>query len=226
MKKLLTLIAIMALAVSANAWVSSHVHSGVIGDGNDRDMFYCQTPHMESSANGQLAYLAECADDIPAEYAGQTFNQVGAYCLQWGGGEADPVGIYINIYEAACPPTMDPAASYFFPWGDLYTENVSGGYWVYYFEALLPDVWTVTDGMSIGFTVDLGHGENPPYGGFAWCETVSGCGDWYWAGDNWGLPRWTAFQDYGYGAFDLAFCIGNTTTPAAETHWTQVKSLY
>ena len=226
MKKLLVLVAILLLAGTASAYVSSHVRSGEVGGEGGRDMFYCQTPFAYSAANAQLIFSAELADDIPDEYVGMSFNQVGTYVLQWGGGEHPPVGVYFNIYDAECPPAQDPIHSYYYTWDQLYTEDVSGNYWCFYAEALLPDVITIVPAMSIGFVIDMGGTEDAPWAGIAQYDQIMGCGEFYWDAVNWGYERWIPFSTYSGYQEDLAYCIGNSTTAVEGSDWTQIKSLY
>jgi len=228
MKKLLVLFA--ALSLASFAFAGNQMMSddgGAVDIDHSRDMFYCQNPYA-MAGNSSTDFGAEDADDIPDDLIGMQFNTVGGWLLMWGGYWTNPQGVYVNIYNAECPPTYDPAQSYFIAWGDMaYTEYVNmNGYDTYYFEALLPDTWTVVADMSIGLAAQLGWGQNPPYAGF--CLTnyeVFGCGEMHWAGDYWGYPRWTPFGQYGY-YMDLAYCLGGGTTATPSSDFSTVKALY
>ncbi|MCB1164282.1 MAG: hypothetical protein R3C71_04615 [Candidatus Krumholzibacteriia bacterium] len=226
MKKLLVLLGIMALAVPAFG-ASSDISSGSIDSNScvDRDMIYCQSP-QGSAMNASSAFDAELSDDMPDGMAGQAFNVVGGWVLEWSGTWMNPTGVTINIYNGECPPDLAPAYSYYFAWGDMFTQyDPQGGFDTYYFEAMLPDVITIEAGMSVGFVAEISWGQNAPYVGCALGATTTGCGSAYWAGDYWGYPRWYSAAAYGY-PYDLAYCLGYTVTAAEEATFSAVKSLY
>jgi hypothetical protein len=226
MKKLLILIAMLAVAAPAFA-ASSDVNSGNLTANScvDREMTYCQ-PAFGAAMNASSAFGAELSDDMPDAMAGDVFNQVGGWVLEWGGTWMNPTGVTINIYSGECPPNLAPAYSYFFAWGDLDTTyDPQSGYDAYYFEAMLPDVITIEAGMSVGFVAEIDWGQNAPYAGCCLSDPQGGCGSAYWAGDYWGYPRWYSAADYGY-PYDLAYCLGYTVTATDETNFSAVKALY
>ena len=227
MKRLLMFSLIMVFATAA---FSSEMFSGK-GTGEsdtiNRDMFYCQPP-IGMAFNASTAFDAELADDVPDALNGQTFNQVGFNVLEWGSTWMNPTGCYVNIYLGECPPTMNPDTSYYFLWADLAPvyQNLDG-YDTYYCTATLPDTWTISEPMSIGFVVDNSWGQNAPYCGVATTNFDAWYGDCvaYWAGDYWGFPRWSSASAYGYN-IDVGFCLGLIVTPAEESDWSTLKSLY
>ncbi len=236
MKKLIILMAMLAFATTAMAAGQMFLESDMAVNGScDRDMFYCQNgadggPYIIAAGNAQVFYQAELADDVPADLAGQSFNQVGAYVIQWGGGEHDPIGLWIHIYDEACPPGMVAVASYYFLWTDLVTTMMPEGYWVYGFEALLPDVIAITANMSIGFQVDMGAtSEDPPWAGVLATDVIYGCDESYreFHSSTSDIPRWTAYSVSTGGAQrDIAYCLGLEGTATEDNSWSKVKALY
>jgi len=210
-------------------------HGGAVKPGdydNDRDMFYCQDPSSWwFTANGSTPFGAEQADDIPDDLYGMSFNTIGFFVGEWASNWQDPVGVFVNIYNAECPPSQDPAYSYYYLWSELGAYIVyddPGWMAVYACTAMLPDVFVVEYDMSLGFVVDLDWGQNAPYGGVVMTEDydVYGCGQAYWDGTHWGAGRWTAIGDYFGFPTDIAYCIGIEMTATEAASWGTVKSLY
>ncbi|MCP4549835.1 MAG: hypothetical protein GY835_25550 [bacterium] len=231
MKKLLSILAILSIATAAFA-VPSHmeVPGVVIMPDLTRDIIYDQGPYALAAGNAQLANNAEIADDIPGSLVGQTFNQVGVYCIQWGATGADPIALNVNIYDGSCPPAMAASQSFTIAWGDMAVTDVSeSGYWIFYMVANLGDPITITEDMSLGFQIDLGHGADAPYGGFLATEetNITDC-ESYRDGETWGYPRWTPYsQTTTTGApRDLAYTLGLLTTAAEAETWSTLKVLY
>jgi len=234
MKKMLTLLAILALgATSALASPASIDESG-FGAGVDmgRAIFYSQVasggPYNLSAGNSSVAYASEIADDIPASMAGQSFNQVGVYGIQWGAAGVTPNGLYILIYNGDCPPDQVALTTYYFTWAEMTTVNQNDpSYWIYYMEALLPAPVTITAGMSIGFQMDTGNVQAAPYAGVLNTDIIYGCGEAYRDGAFWGYPRWTPYSETATtGPRDVAYSLGLEWVATDNSTWSSVKALY
>lgn len=232
MKKVLTLLAILALGVSSALAASDSIDKGGYGATSDlgRAIFYSQPattgPYYLYAGNASLAFAAEVADDIPTSLVGQAFNEVGCYIIEWGGPPwVTPNGLKISIYGGDCPPDQT-GTSYYFTWAQMTTVNQNDpSYWIYYAEAQLPAPVTIVSGMSIGFQVDHGTSQAAPYAGILMADIAYGCGSAYRDGANWGYPRWTSFASLGYN-YDLAYSLGLEYTAIGTSTWSSVKALY
>ena len=193
--------------------------------------FYCQQPHTTWLAfNASSPYDSELADDIPDEYVGYSISHVTVYHAQWAGGYTPPDDIIINFYNAECPPSMDPDMTYTVPYDQCETEMVYQVDW--FVNAITvpidPCVY-ISSPMSVGGLVTVGWGQNPPYNGLCLTDeyNVVGCGEAYWAGAFWGMPRWTICSAYWGAPLDLAYCLHEEGgTPTQSSTWGRVKSLY
>jgi hypothetical protein len=162
---------------------------------------------------------AEIADDIPGELAGQVIGEITLWVGEWDAPWQDPLGVQVNFYLEACPPTMEPAFSFTIPWADWSTVLVYTGLaQVYRATALLPEPVTITPEMSLGVTALIDWGTDSPFTGF--CATPMhvyyGACVAYLDAANWGYSRWTAIDFYTTIVQDLAFCLGGVVTAAPE----------
>lgn len=219
---------LLAIAGAAYAVESSHmIGSGVLNLPELREQIYCQQPSSGWGAfNASTGFASEQADDIPGSYAGSAVTGVTMWHAQWGGGYTAPSGLIVNFYNQACPPEMNPAASFNIAWGDMQTQMVyNGGWFVYQMTATLPNAFVLGSTSSIGGIIDNNWGQNPPYNGLVYCDAIAGC-EQYWDGDYWGVPRWTPASYYFGYATDLAYCLDGGTVAAQPSTWGQVRSLY
>lgn len=199
-----------------------------------RDVFYCQ-PYSSWfwTTNGSTAFDSEQADDVPDDLTGfyPVTSVIAAVC-EWGAYWIDPAGVYLNIYDAECPPAWEPTTSYYFPWGDLGAVMIyddPGWQTVYEIWMQLPDLLDITEGMSLGFVADTYWGQTAPYGGFVMTEDYVWFGDCeaYWDGTYWSAPRWTPISGYFGTSADVAYCLGTgIISPTEETTWGSIKALY
>jgi len=228
MKVALIALALLSIGASAYAWDSAYVFSpGDVNLPEVREAFYCQQPSTGWGAwNASSGFNSEEADDIPATYAGQGVTEVVLYVAEWGGGWTNPQGMIVNFYNQSCPPNQVADYSFSVPWAQCTASMVYNGSW-YVYEVLIPLGGTVTLGSttSLGGIVDQNWGQNAPYCGLTFCDTVAGC-EMYWSGAYWGYPRWSPYSSYfGYPG-DMAYCIGSGEVPTQDTSWGRVKSLY
>jgi len=184
-----------------------------------RDNFYCQEPEYAMVYQMSSGFDAEIADDIPAELAGQVIGELTLWVGEWDAPWQDPLGVQVNFYHEACPPTLEPAISFTIPWAAWTTDLVYDGIaQVHRSTAPLPEPVTITEGMSLGVTALIDWGTASPFTGF--CATpmhVSyGACVAYLDATNWGYDRWTAIDFYTTIAQDLAFCLGGVVTGAPE----------
>lgn len=225
---------LFALAFLATAaWAEDPASVRADGPVNLPDVleaFYCQQPHSGWSAmNASSPFNSEMADDIPADLAGNDITQVTFYVAIWGGNWQDPQSFTVNFYDGACPPAMNPTVSYTVPWNEIDATFVYQGSWyVKEIVVTLPDAVTITENMSIGGLSNHGWGQNAPYVGLCLTDdyVYFGCGGGYWAGDYWGLPRWSPFSSYWGFQVDMAYCLSGEATATENTSWGHVKSLY
>ncbi len=235
MKKMLTLLAILALgATTALAAGPSSIETDGFGADVEmgRAIFYSQPastgPYNLSAGNSSVAYASEIADGIPNSLVGQSFNEVGVYGIQWGAAGVTPNGLYIRIYNGQCPPGQTAVTTHYFTWAQMTTVNQNDpSYWIYYMEAQLPAPITITTGMSIGFQMDTGTVQAAPYAGVLNTDIIYGCGEAYRDGAFWGYPRWTPYsQTSTTGPRDVAYSLGLETTATDNSTWSSVKALY
>ena len=234
MKKMLTLLAILALGATSALASPASIDAGGFGAAfqTDRAIFYSQVatggPYALAAGNASVAYASEIADDIPASLAGQSFNQVGCYGIQWGAAGVVPNGLYIRIYNGDCPPDQVATTTYYMTWAQMTTVNQNDpSYWVYYMEAMLPAPVVISGNMSIGFQLDTGTVQAAPYAGILNTDIVYGCGEAYRDGAFWGYPRWTPYsQSTGGAQMDVAYSLGLETTAVDNSTWSSVKALY
>ena len=195
-----------------------------------RDAFYSQVPSVYWGANNaSTGFDSELADDIPAGFAGMEITAVTLFHAQWSGGYTAPDALIINFYDAACPPTMDPATTFVIPWGELETEMVYEDAWfVNACTATLPEAVTITETMSIGGVIDNPWGDVAPYNGLCFTDdyVVAGCGEAYWAGEFWGFPRWSPLSAYSGVELDLAYTLISEPVSNETSTWGALKSLY
>ncbi|MBD3163558.1 MAG: hypothetical protein GF346_13720 [Candidatus Eisenbacteria bacterium] len=196
----------------------------------DREAFYCQAPQAGWNAtNASSGFVSELADDIPNDLVGNDITMVTFYVAQWAGNWQDPLAFTVNFYDGTCPPAMDPALSYTVDWANIQATFVYQGSW-YVKECVvpLPEAVTITENMSIGGLSEIDWGQNPPYTGLCLTDeyTYYGCGSAYWAGDNWGYPRWTSLVNYFGYDIDMAYCLDGEAVAAQESSWGKVKSLF
>ncbi len=184
-----------------------------------RDIFYCQDPEYSMVYQMSSGFDAEIADDIPSELAGQVIGEITLWIGEWDAPWQDPLGVRVNFYHEACPPTMEPTISFTIPWSEWSTELVYDGLAeVYRATAMLPEPVAITAGMSLGVTALIDWGTASPFTGF--CATpmyVSyGACVAYLDAANWGYSRWTAIDFYTTIAQDLAYCLGGIVTATPD----------
>lgn len=177
--------------------------------------FYCQDPHVYlQTVNSSSSFGSEVADDIPDDFVGMDILDVVFYVSEWGGYWVNPSGVYVNFYDAECPPGGTPATSVYFPWASLDLEliyDAPGSFTCYRCTGYLPGAEAITADMSIGFQVDNDWGQTTPYCGIVMTDDNTTFGDCeaYWDGAYWGVPRWTPMSSYFGIAFDVAYCLSD-----------------
>jgi hypothetical protein len=199
---------------------------------DSRDAFYCQAySSWFWTTNGSTPFESEQADDIPDDLVGSEVTQVIAAVCEWGSYWIDPSGVFLNIYDAECPPAMEPVMTYYFDWADLGAVMIyddPGWQTVYEITMNLPETLVVTEAMSLGFVADLYWGQTAPYGGFVMTEDYMWYGDCeaWWDGTHWSSPRWTPISGYFGTSADVAYCLSGDEVPAEDTTWGSIKALY
>lgn len=179
--------------------------------------FYCQPPHMYLwTINASTGFASEAADDIPDDFYGMDIMDVVCYVSEWGGSWMDPGGVYINFYDAECPPGMSPVSSFYFDWASLEKVVVyddPGYFTTYRVRAYLPNPMLIGYDMSIGFQVANTWGDMAPYCGVVMTDegVVFGDCEGYWDGVYWGFPRWTGLDAATGIPIDVAYCLSDGT---------------
>ncbi|HVP58065.1 MAG TPA: hypothetical protein VMU02_08180 [bacterium] len=179
--------------------------------------FYCQPPHVNLwTINASTGFASEASDDIPDTFAGMTLHDVSFYVSEWGGTWIDPDGVYINFYNAECPPGMTSMTSFFIAWGDMQKTVVydsPGSFTCYRCTADLPSPLVILTDMSIGFQVVNEWGDAAPYCGVVMTDenVVFGDCSGYWDGLYWGYPRWSGLDVITGVPIDLAYCLSDGT---------------
>jgi hypothetical protein len=204
-----------------------------------RDLFYCQGFDVTAwPVPANSVDELEVADDLPPDLLGLAFDEVGFYCTTYvlGIGSAleelaPPEAITLNVYTAACPPTLEPAGSYTFDWDMMETEleAETDQYSLWWVSIQLPEPWTIEEGMSLGWIchTDRSIEESPPIlvGPMGTYEIFGACGGWIDA-HLFDAPRWTPL-DFAWGEpMDLVWCLGIKATATAASSWGPLKSLY
>ena len=185
-----------------------------------RDAFYCQNPDFAMIYNMSSGFDAEIADDIPAEWAGETVTSVTLWIGQWysmGGPQwTDPVGVRLNLYGESCPPSMDPFRTIEVAWADLDKTHVygSGGSDVYEVHILLNPPLVLEAGMSLGTTALIDWGHDEPFTGIVATPTYVSYGACpaYLDASWWGYDRWTSIDFFTQIPQDVAYCLTGPTT--------------
>jgi len=233
------ILALLVLGLATTSWASSiDVKSSVPVTVNlpEQDLCWYQAPHYYLwTINASTPFFSELADDIPTDqYPVKLFGMI-YYAAEWGGYFINPAGVYINFYDGCCPPAQDPYLAFYFAWDNPGMSRTQIYYSPGWFEAYeVTQMWDepicLVDCTSIGWQLDLFWGQNPPYGGV--CTTndydVYGCGQGYWDGSYFGVPRWSTISYYFGTQADIAYGIICTHEPsaAAPSTWGAVKSLY
>jgi hypothetical protein len=184
--------------------------------------FYCQAPHIYLwTINASTAFYSEASDDIPDSFAGMVIHDVVFYVSEWGGTWVDPEGVYVNFYDAECPPGAAAATSFTFAWSDLQKTLVydaPGSFTCYRCLAMLPTPVQIQTDMSLGFQVITPWGEVAPYAGVVMTDegVIYGDCEGFWDGANWGYPRWTQLSAALGVEEDLAYCLSDGTGGNAQ----------
>jgi hypothetical protein len=223
MKTLLLFLAVLAVAAFAYAADPDHaVAPEQVTVPPLGAEFYCQPPHVYlQTYNASTAFGSEVADDIPDDFYCTDINDVVFYVSEWGGYWTDPAGVYINFYDAECPPSQDPYKSFYFEWAGLEREIVydsPGSFTCYRVQVYLPELVHIEYDMSIGFMVDTPWGQTTPYCGVVVTDdavTFGDCGS-YWDATYWGYPRWTYGADYFGVDRDVAYCLSSLSGGGGE----------
>lgn len=217
MKTLVLSLVVLAFAVSVNA---AEPTSGVAPEEVPLPPlgleFYCQEPHVYlQTINASTAFESEIADDIPDDFYCTNINDVVFYVAEWGAGWVDPAGVYVNFYNAECPPGQDPYLSFYFTWAEVEAEQVysSSTFNCFRVQVYLPELVHIEYDLSIGFVVDTPWGQTVPYAGITMTNDYDVYGDCmaYWSPEYWGYPRWTAVADYFGTSWDVAYCLSSPT---------------
>lgn len=201
-----------------------------------RDEFYCQDPDtLLTTVNASTGFGSELVDDVPDEWVGHSIYDIVIYVGMWGGAWLDPVGIIVNFYDWECPPETLYVYTQYHVWGgdlmDVELVYEDPGYYTVYRVTLwkCPPI-PITERMSIGFVVDNGWGEAPPYCGLVTTSVndIYGCGELYWDATYWGYWRWITLSYYVGDPYDLAYCLSENQGPSAveTTTWGSIKDLY
>ncbi|MCK4548230.1 MAG: hypothetical protein KAW17_12415, partial [Candidatus Eisenbacteria sp.] len=235
-----SILMLLILVVAGSAYAADPYLSPVSGPVElpelQRDEFYCQPP-MDPLLilNAMSGRGTEAVDDIPVNLQGHWIYDIVVYVGEWNAVWQDPDGIFVNFYDATCPPGQTPYMSRYFTWGnpaEMETELVHDepGYLTCYRVTLwvCPPVF-IEGTMSLGFQVDNAWGDQAPDCGVALTNyEVFGCGEGYWDGTIWGFPRWTLISEIAGDPIDIAYCLSEDEGPSAadESTWGAIKTLY
>lgn len=184
--------------------------------------FYCQPPHQYLwTVNASTGFASEAADDVPDDFYCTNILDVVFYVSEWGGYWMDPDGVFINFYNAECPPGMSPVSSFYFAWASLEKVVVyddPGWFTCYRVRAYLPNPVHIDYDVSIGFQVNNTWADMAPYCGVVLTNDYDVYGDCeaYWDGTYWGYPRWGTIWGYFGIPADVAYCLSDGTGGNAD----------
>jgi hypothetical protein len=199
---------------------------------DSQGMFYCQDD-ISGSFWGSAAINDEdgsiIADDLSDEFAGMAFDEGMLYVMEWYTEEwIDPTGVYISVWNAACPPG-DPTApdnNIFVPWAEVIVLEE------FYRAPPLPNVMkkiyfsheSISDAMSIAYTFDRpapGY-----YIGPVRYPTINNECEMHI--HNKDIGGWLSYSEAsGRPPADLLLCLGYEGIVAADAAtWGHIKALY